>query len=71
MTELDIHIQCPSCHKEIHLPYFAAFKAKALEEYDMAELSAQTELAEQTNWLRTISLWGILKWWFSRRLSRR
>ena len=67
MAELDIQIECPQCRNTIHVPFIAGLKAKALEEYDMAEVSAQTKLAEQTNWLRTISLWGIIKWWVNRR----
>ena len=69
MKQLNISIKCPWCGIEIKVPFFGDLKAQAIEDYDLAEISAQEELSSLHWWLRTTSLWGLIKWYFKRSLK--
>ena len=60
-------IQCPNCKINIHVPFIRELEAKAIEEADLAEITAREELGCLNGWLNTASLWGLLKFWFTRR----
>uniref|UniRef100_A0A6M3LXX5 Uncharacterized protein n=1 Tax=viral metagenome TaxID=1070528 RepID=A0A6M3LXX5_9ZZZZ len=54
-------ITCPICKNLIHIPFWEKLEAKALEDYDLAEMSAQEELFTWYSWWCSVSLWGLLK----------
>ena len=62
-----VKIDCPNCSTHINIPFFASLEAKAIEEYDMNETSAQSELANLEWWLRKASLFDLLKYWLKRK----
>lgn len=60
-------IDCPNCKAHIHIPFMRELKAKALEEADLAELTARDELSMLRGWLNSVSLLGLFKHWWYRR----
>ena len=63
---LHTQITCPNCHIMVLIPFTRALEAKAADEYDMAEISAQDKLDALKEWLREVSLLALLKYWFWR-----
>lgn len=59
---LQYTVECPSCHKDIHIPFMKALEAKAIEEFDMLERDAQEELS----CFQKASLWQLLRFWWER-----
>ena len=54
-------ITCPHCHVLVKVPFLETLQVKALEDYDLAEMSAQEELFNWYSWWCSVSLWGLLK----------
>jgi len=59
-------IQCPNCKVNIHIPFVRELKAQAIEEADLAEITAREELLGLRLWLGNVSLWSLIKFWFKR-----
>ena len=70
MIGLEYSIDCPSCGIKIHIPFVRALEAKALEDYDMAETSAQDKLFYLRLWLHDASLITLLKYWVKKELDK-
>ncbi len=70
MKKLHIDITCPICHTTIHIPFLPALEAKALEDYDLAEQSAQEELSNLHLWLGSASLISLTGFWLQRRKKK-
>ena len=56
-------VECPQCRVTVNVPFIEELKAKAIGDYNLAEVSAQEELSGLRLWLYGVSLWGIIKWW--------
>ncbi len=62
-----VKIDCPNCSMGLNIPFFESLEAKAIEDYDMNETSAQSELDSLRMWLWRASLFDLLKYWLKRR----
>ena len=71
MNILDFKIDCPDCGMTIRVPFVPALKAKAMEDFDLAESSSRTKLLGLELWLTSVSLTGLFKFWLHRRLNDR
>ena len=60
----DVVIDCPTCKTKVHIPFFRGLKAKSIEEADMAEESARSELADLRWWLSNATPWDLLCYWW-------
>ena len=69
MESLHFDFDCPQCHTTVHVPFFKDLEAKAIEDFDLLEISAQDELQGLRLWLSGVSLFGLIKFWFQRRLN--
>ena len=65
MVMLYYDVECPRCCSRIHIPFMKALEAKAIEDYDLAEVDAQVELA----WFRGASWWQLLRYWWGKKSS--
>ena len=59
-------IRCPACGVNIHVPFMRELEAQALEEADLAEITARQELSGLRTWLRGVSIIGLFKFWLRR-----
>ncbi len=66
MKILHFSVDCPNCGVKIKVPFLEDMKAQAIEEWDLAETSAQEELSSLRLWLASASLWALLRWWIRR-----
>lgn len=66
MKHLAFEVKCFNCGMITKVPFLEDLKAIAIEEWDMAEQSAQEELLNLHHWLANISLWGLIKFWLKR-----
>ena len=66
MKSLSVKVECPNCNGTVNVPFFEKLEAKAVEDWDLAEISAQEELSGLRFWLATASLWELVKWWVRR-----
>ena len=66
----EVNIDCPNCHIKIHVPFWRELEVKALEEADLAEISAREELSHLRGWLANVNLWGFLRYRWERRIRR-
>ena len=60
-------IACPKCEINIHVPFMRELEAKAIEEADLAEITARQEIGMLKGWLRSVSLFGLFKFWLKRK----
>jgi len=63
MRMLHFDIDCPKCHTRIHVPFVEELKDKAVEDFNIAELSAQDKLLSLELCLQEASLITLLKYW--------
>ena len=63
-------VVCPNCHLAISEPFVRELEAQAIEEYDMAEISAQEALDDIQEWFTDASLWTLITFWFEKRWGR-
>jgi len=64
MDLLEMDITCPNCKMKIHVPFFRDLEAKAIEEFDLSEISAQDKYNGLKGWLDSASLWELVKYWW-------
>ena len=67
---LSVDVPCHECGAVTHVPVFRDLKAKAIEDWDLAEVSAQKRLSGIWVWLHDVSLFGLILWWFRGRKLR-
>ena len=65
MEQFDV--QCPKCQINIHIPFFRELEAKAIEEADLAEITAREEIGMLRGWLASVSLFGLFQFWLKRK----
>jgi len=63
----NIDIDCPVCHSEIHVPFIRDLEAKAIEDFDLAEITAQEKYASLKKMLERASLWSLIRFWWRKR----
>jgi len=64
---LHFRIDCPACHTRINIPFVRKLERKAIEEFDLAEVTAQDNLLCLELWLHGASLITLLKYWLRRK----
>ena len=69
METLHFDFDCPKCHTTVHVPFFRDLEAKAVEDFDLLEVSAQARLSGLSLWLSSVSLFGLIKYWIKRNVS--
>lgn len=67
---MQFDISCPNCHTLVHIPFMRELKARAIKEFDLAEVYAQDKLSSLELWLETVSFWGLIKWWITRQCKK-
>ena len=70
MDSLHFDFDCPQCHTNVHVPFFRDLEAKAIEDYDLLEISAQEKLRAMRHWVYNVSLSGLIIWWLKGRKLR-
>ncbi|KKN01378.1 hypothetical protein LCGC14_1128270 [marine sediment metagenome] len=53
---LDFEVECPYCHINIHILFWRELEAKAIEKFDMNEVTAQQERDSMWLWFHNASL---------------
>ena len=69
MAMLETQITCPRCSVLIHVPFMSPLQAKAREDFDLVEISAQKELESLQEWLESASLFSLVRYWLKLRFE--
>ena len=62
----EFSINCPKCKVNVHVPFVRELEARAIEEADLAEITARQQLDDVRYWLNSASLWELVKFWSKR-----
>lgn len=59
-------VKCSNCGMTTVLPVVPEIQAKAKEDFDLAEESAQEKYNDLYLWLRGASIWDLIRYWRSK-----
>jgi len=66
MNTMPYKVQCPKCGHTTIFPVLGEIRAKAQEDWDLAEQSAQERLTNLDIWFWEASLLDFIKLWFKK-----
>ena len=64
---LDFEVECPHCHINIHVPFWRRLEVRAIEKFEMNEVTAQQERDSMRLWFHNASLFKLIWFWLRRK----